>query len=62
MISLDLRNAKLNEDLKKWQEKVNEAHRQLHEKQEAESSFFKKKILIHWIMGDKIMKNFPPKP
>ena len=32
MISLDLRNAKLNEDLKKWQEKVNEAHRQLHEK------------------------------
>ena len=38
-------------------------HRQLHEKQEAESSFLKKKFfLIHWIMGDKIMKNFPPKP
>ena len=32
MISLDLRNAKLNEDLAKWQDRVNEAHRQLHEK------------------------------
>lgn len=32
MISLDLRNAKLNEDLAKWQDKVSEAHKQLHEK------------------------------
>ena len=32
MISLDLRNAKLNEDLSKWQEKVSIAHKQLHEK------------------------------
>ncbi|MBP5279798.1 MAG: glucose-6-phosphate isomerase [Erysipelotrichaceae bacterium] len=32
MISLDLRNAKLNEDLANWQDKVNEAHKQLHEK------------------------------
>ena len=32
MISLDLRNAKLNEELGKWQERVSEAHKQLHEK------------------------------
>ena len=32
MISLDLRNAKLSEDLTRWQDKVNEAHKQLHEK------------------------------
>ena len=32
MISLDLRNAKLDEDLSLWQEKVSEAHKQLHEK------------------------------
>ena len=32
MISLDLRNAKLDEDLSNWQEKVSIAHKQLHEK------------------------------
>ena len=32
MISLDLRNAKLNEDLSLWQDKVSVAHKQLHEK------------------------------
>ena len=32
MISLDLRNAKLNEDLHLWQEKVSKAHKDLHEK------------------------------
>jgi len=32
MISLDLKNAKLDEDLSKWQDKVSVAHKQLHEK------------------------------
>ena len=32
MISLDLRNAKLGEDLSLWQDKVSVAHKQLHEK------------------------------
>ena len=32
MISLDLRNAKLDEDLSSWQDKVSIAHKQLHEK------------------------------
>ena len=32
MISLDLSNAKLDEDLSKWQEKVSKAHKDLHEK------------------------------
>ena len=32
MISLDLRNAKLDEDLSNWQEKVSKAHKDLHEK------------------------------
>ena len=32
MIKLDLSNAKLNEDLSKWQDKVTEAHKWLHEK------------------------------
>lgn len=32
MINVDLRNAKLNEDLASWQTKVDEAHRQLREK------------------------------
>ena len=32
MIKLDLANAKLDEDLSKWQEKVSKAHKDLHEK------------------------------
>ncbi len=32
MISLDLRNAKLSEDLLNWQDKVSVAHKELHEK------------------------------
>ena len=32
MIRLDLNNAKLDEDLSLWQERVDEAHKQLHEK------------------------------
>ena len=32
MIKLDLRNAKLNDEIENWQEKVSEAHKQLHEK------------------------------
>ena len=32
MISLDLKNAKLDEDLSNWQSKVSQAHKQLHEK------------------------------
>jgi len=32
MISLDLSNAKLKEDLSLWQEKVSKAHKDLHDK------------------------------
>ncbi len=39
MISLDLRNAKLNEDLSAWQERVSKAHKDLHEKTGAGNDF-----------------------
>ncbi len=39
MISLDLRNAKLNEEMSAWQEKVSKAHRDLHEKTGAGNDF-----------------------
>ncbi|MBQ6335494.1 MAG: glucose-6-phosphate isomerase [Erysipelotrichaceae bacterium] len=39
MISLDLRNAKLDEDLSLWQERVSKAHRDLHEKTGAGNDF-----------------------
>ena len=39
MISLDLRNAKLNEEMSVWQEKVSKAHRDLHEKTGAGNDF-----------------------
>lgn len=39
MISLDLRNAKLNEDISAWQEKVSKAHKDLHEKTGAGSDY-----------------------
>ncbi|MBR4470722.1 MAG: glucose-6-phosphate isomerase [Erysipelotrichaceae bacterium] len=39
MISLDLRNAKLNEDLSSWQEKVTKAHHDLREKTGAGNDF-----------------------
>ncbi len=39
MISLDLRNAKLNEELSSWQERVGRAHRDLHEKTGAGNDF-----------------------
>ena len=39
MISLDLKNAKLNEDLSLWQEKVSKAHLDLHEKTGAGNDF-----------------------
>ena len=39
MISLDLRNAKLNEDLSLWQDAVSKAHKDLHEKTGAGNDF-----------------------